>query len=62
LQFEEKNLIYSFMNRPSKIARLAKAAMWVMIGVILLSFFFTGAWIRKYMGCGGGCFLLDKKT
>jgi hypothetical protein len=34
------------MKRLSKIARLAQVAMWVMIGVILLSFFFTGPWIR----------------
>ena len=30
----------------NKIANIARVAMWVMIGVILLSFFFTGPWIR----------------
>lgn len=33
------------MNRSSKAARVAIAAMWVMIGVIVLSFFFSGRWI-----------------
>lgn len=34
------------MNRSSKAARAAVAAMWVMIGVIVLGFFFSGPWIR----------------
>ena len=34
------------MNRSSKAARIATVAMWVMIGVILLSFFISAPWIR----------------
>ncbi|HKG68890.1 MAG TPA: hypothetical protein VKA92_08475 [Segetibacter sp.] len=34
------------MNRSSTAARVAVIAMWVMIGVIVLSFFFSGPWIR----------------
>ena len=34
------------MNRSSPAARVAVIAMWVMIGVIVLSFFLSGPWIR----------------
>lgn len=29
-----------------KVAAIARIAMWVMIGVIVLSFFVSGTWVR----------------
>lgn len=33
------------MNRLATVARIAKLAMWIMIGVIVLSFFVKSRWI-----------------
>lgn len=33
------------MTNSAKFARMAKVAMWIMIGVIILSFFIKSKWI-----------------
>jgi hypothetical protein len=43
------------MNTAATIARIA---MWIMIGVIVLSFFISGAWVRIVWGIAAAICLI----